>query len=264
VNKYTFHHRQYDILNITTVRKQEAIQGLAKSSELLEEKLPYWFNDIALNVAEIQKSDEIDSWTKSKVDTAFKEIEAIIDGSDNWTSIYSLMNKYQTIWGQFTSSKPKVWRICSVMDKLFPELIKLEKTMDIHFSLRDSEFENIAETLERVEVKSSEIEKCNIARSAYENIVKRILEKEGETPAQGFYSNIDKLKKLDIIMPVDRKTLGAHYSFISQIIHLEKKDDSQNVLYAINGVYRNIDFLLTSYLKFKKQESTENQSDESE
>lgn len=252
VIEYSKHLTVIKQYSLASKEHKKSMKRLKECRELLEEELPYWYNDIASNVMEILENVVIDEWTESNLRSAFNIIEVFNDGSTDINSVYYDMRNDYEIYSDFKRLKPYVWRICSIVDKLFPEIIELEKSIDIHFSLRDGEFEVIAELLEEIDNKKSGTDKCLVARSALERFVKEILEKEGESPVQGFYSNIDKLKKLKIIAPVDRKTIGAHYSFISQIIHLEKSDDSQNVLYAINGIYRNINFLLTQYLNFKK------------
>lgn len=176
---------------------EEALTRVGECRELLEEELPYWYNDIASNVVEILENVPIDKWTESKLRSAFNTIEAFIDGSKGGVSVYYTMRSHKEILAGFKLLKPYVWRICSIVDKLFPEMIELEKTIDIHFSLRDGEFEAIAELLEEIDNKKSGTDKCLVARSALEKLTSEILEKESESPVQRFYPNIDKLKKIE-------------------------------------------------------------------
>ena len=100
---------------------------------------------------------------------------------------------------------------------------------------------------------SNKIEKCTKIRSTIEKLVIKILENEGDSSAQGFYSTIDSLKKKNILSKDEREVIGSYYSFISKLIHEEKEISDKNLLFGISGIFKNIELIINRYLEWKKE-----------
>jgi hypothetical protein len=76
-----------------------------------------------------------------------------------------------------------------------------------------------------------------------EQIVVSYCEKNGIKPTK-FYFNLDSAIKKGMTEKAQQKSIAAHYSFVSKIVHKEIEADSKNTQYAIYGVVNIIGSLI--------------------
>ena len=86
--------------------------------------------------------------------------------------------------------------------------------------------------------------KCLKSRTALEQIVSSYCEKQGVTPAKSFYHNLLHAIEKGMTEKEKYKSIAAHYSLVSKIVHREMDANTKNTGFAIYGIFNIISSLI--------------------
>lgn len=140
------------------------------------------------------------------------------------------------ISSQLRNIRGDVLSFSHTLDLFIPEkMISIEKEVEITLRLRELGLEKVAEEIEDIEDEEDNLKKCLKARTALEQIVKDFCEKNDIKPTK-FHYNLASAVKKGMTEKAQQKSISAHYSFVSKIIHKEIDADPKNTQYAIFGV----------------------------
>ena len=161
-----------------------------------------------------------------------------------YNGILANINKSRRISGQLRDIRGDVLSFSHTLDLFIPEkMISIEKEVEITLRLRELGLEKVAEEIEGIEEEEDNLKKCLKARTALEQIVVDFCEKNGIKPTN-FHFNLDSAVKKAMTEKAQQKSISAHYSFVSKIIHKVIDADSKNTQYAIYGVVNIIGSLI--------------------
>jgi hypothetical protein len=148
------------------------------------------------------------------------------------------------ISGQLRNIRGDVLSFSHTLDLFIPEkMISIEKQVEITLKLRELGLEKVAEEIEGIEEEDDNLKKCLKARTALEQIVVNFCEKNAIKPTK-FHFNLASAVEKGMTEKAQQKSIAAHYSFVSKIIHKEIDADSKNTQYAIYGVINIIGSLI--------------------
>ena len=171
----------------------------------------------------------------------FMAIEANVEGD---RGILGKITNRKPIYSQLRDLRGRVLSFSRSLDLFIPEkMVSIEQQVEIIFRLRELDMETAAEEIEGIDSEEDNRKKCLKARTALEQIVASYCEKQSVTP-KGFYYNLDQAIEKGLTEKKQRKTIAAHYSFVSKIVHKEIEDSSRNTQFAVNGIFNIISSLI--------------------
>ena len=170
--------------------------------------------------------------------------DAIEDQVEGDRGIIGRITDKKPIYSQLRDLRGRVFSFSHSLDLFIPEkMVSIEQQVEIIFRLRELDMETAAEEIEGIDSEEDNRKKCLKARTALEQIVASYCEKHGFTP-KGFYYNLDQAIEKGLTEKKQRKTIAAHYSFVSKIVHKEIEDSSRNTQFAVNGMFNIISSLI--------------------
>jgi len=240
--------------------KEDAKEKYWEVRNKLELQLAEWMRLLRKSLKDIPSSEkEFISETVTDMNTQNTYTVKRYD-NENFASILDFFGKIQReveyrdgilanikeskpISGQLRSIRGEVLSFSHTLDLFIPEkMISIEKEVEITLRLRELGLEKVAEEIEGIEEEEDNRQKCVKARTALEQLVVDFCEKHSIKPTR-FYFNLDSAIQKGMTEKGQQKSIAAHYSFVSKIVHKEIDADPKNTQYAIYGVINIIDSL---------------------
>lgn len=171
----------------------------------------------------------------------FNAIKLEVEGHNG---ILAKVRNSKLIYSQLRNMKGDVLSFSNSLDVFIPEkMASIEQQVDIIFKLRELGLEKAAEEIEGIDEEEDNRLKCLKARTALEQIVENYCEKHGITHTTFYYNLLHAIEK-GMTKKEQQKSIAAHYSFVSKIVHKEIDANSRNTQYAIYGIFNIISSLI--------------------
>jgi len=215
---------------------------LRKSIEAIPDESKQFKERIRMDVDGEYTVKEYENMNFTTLLSFFESIKKAVENySDN--GILGKLEKQKHIYPYLRNLRSKVLSFTQTLKLFVPEkMVTIEQQVELIFRLRDLGMEEIAEELEEIDKKDANTDKCLSARYALENYIETYC-KNNNIEIHGFFQNLDNAIKNGLTEKDQRKSIAAHYSFISKIIHKEIEANSKNTLFAVNGVLNILDSL---------------------
>ena len=240
--------------------KKDATERYWKVRKKLEEALSKWMQLLRKSIDTIPPDDrkfrreshtnefgdtfytiDYDNKNFSSLIGFFNTIEANVEGD---RGIIGKITDRKPVYSQLRDLRGRVFSFSHSLDLFIPEkMVSIEQQVEIIFRLRELGMETAAEEIEGIDSEEDNRKKCLKARTALEQVIASYCEKHGVTP-KGFYYNLDEAIEKGLTEKKQRKSIAAHYSFVSKIVHKEIEDSSRNTQFAVNGVFNIISSLV--------------------
>jgi len=193
---------------------------------------------------------EYDSEEFSSLIGFFDKIKQEVEGHNG---ILAKVQNSRPIHSQLRNIRGDVLSFSHSVDLFVPaKMMTIEQQVEIIFRLRELGLEKAAEEIEGIDEEEDNRLKCLKARTALEQIVLDYCEKQGVTPTSFFYNLLSAIEK-GMTKKEQRKSIAAHYSFVSKIVHKEIEANPKNTQYAVYGIFNIIGSLVLKKEKLKKE-----------
>lgn len=212
----------------------DTIPEVARKSARQSHTEPHTGDDYSVTVYDNQNFEAVIGF--------FNEIRHRIEGSHG---VLGNIAEIKPIYTPLRNLRGNILSFSISLGLFIPEnMVTIEQQVDVIFKLRDKDLEEVAIGLEEIDSVEDSITKCLKARTALEKVVSKYCESQGERPARGFYTNLERAINKGITDKTQRKAIAGHYSFISKIIHKEIEANARNTNFAITGVFNIISSLI--------------------
>jgi len=165
----------------------------------------------------------------------FEKITSVVEVGYN--SVLHSLVRSEPVYQRFRSIRGQVLSLCGSIELFSPEImVTIDQQVDLIFKLRENGMPDIALLLEEIDQIDDNVKKCLNSRTALEKRIQYYLETKRIEITQGFYTNLDNAINAGLTDKSKRNAIGAHYSFVSKIIHGELEANMRNTQFAVNGV----------------------------
>ena len=242
--------------------KKEDSRKYWEIRDKLESEIAEWMNLLRKSLDTIPSSEKKCN-TDTRYDPMSEETYTVtVYENQNFSSLLGFFNKikgdveedYESILAKIRDKKlvhSKLRNLRGVvlsfshsLDVFIPEkMVTIEQQVDIIFKLRELGLEKAAEEIEGIDEEQDNRLKCLKARTALEQVIVSYCEKHGVTPTSFYYNLLHAIEK-GMTKKEQQKTIAAHYSFVSKIVHKDIEATHKNTQYALHGVLNIIGSLI--------------------
>jgi len=172
----------------------------------------------------------------------FNKIEREVE--EGYQNVFERIRDNKLVYSNLRNIRGNVLSFSHSLDVFIPEkMTTIEQQVEIIFKLRELGLEKVAEEIEGIDEEQDNRLKCLKARTALEQIIVSFCDKHGITPTSFYYNLIHAIEK-GMTKKEQEKSIAAHYSFVSKIVHKEIEPTPRNSQYALNGIFNIIGSLI--------------------